>query len=83
MLFHIYGGENVAVTDCMSQFSLFVPTKATVKLSNGNMGYAQGIGIILCNFTNDLIIYMMGTVYYCPGYPYNTTSLSVQFFILV
>ena len=48
MLFHKYGGATVAATNCMSQFSMFVPTKDTVKLDNGNTGYTQGIGIILC-----------------------------------
>ena len=52
VLFHKYGGENVAVTNFMSHFSMFVPTKDTVKLSNGNTGHVQGIGIILCRFTN-------------------------------
>ena len=46
VLFHKYGGENVAVTNCMSHFSLFVPTNSTVKMSNGNTAHAQGIGII-------------------------------------
>ena len=50
VLFHKYGGENVAVINCMSHFSMFVPTKATVKLANGNMGHDQIIGIILCLF---------------------------------
>ena len=48
MLFHKYRGANVAVTNCMSNFSMFVPTKFTVKLANGNNGHAQVIGIILC-----------------------------------
>ena len=46
VLFHKYVGTNVAVTNFMSHFSMFVPTKATAKLENGNMGYAQVIGII-------------------------------------
>ena len=57
VLFHKDGGGNVAVTTCMSHFSMFVPTKATVKLDNGKTGHAQGIGIILCQFPNCLIIY--------------------------
>ena len=36
VLFHKYRGANVAVTNCMSHFSMFVPTKATLKLANGN-----------------------------------------------
>ena len=52
VLFHKYGGANVAVTNFMSNFYMFVPTKATVKFSNGNTGHAQGIGVILCHFTN-------------------------------
>ena len=74
MFFHKDGGENFAVTNCMSQFSMFVPTKATVKLDNGNMGHAQEIGIISCCFPNCLIIYPIGPVYYCPGHPSNTIS---------
>ena len=57
VLFHKDGGANVAVTNCMSQFSIFFPTKATVKLDNVNTGHAQGIGIVLCSFPNCLIIY--------------------------
>ena len=40
VLFHRYGGANVEVTDCMSHFYMFLPTKATVKLANGNTGHA-------------------------------------------
>ena len=72
--FHKDGGANVAVTNCMSQFSMFVPTKATVKLSNVNTVHAQVIGIILCLFTNYFIIYPVGSVYYCPGHPFDTIS---------
>ena len=74
MLFHKSGEENVAVTNCMSHFSMFVPTKATVKLDNEDTGNDQGIEIILCCFTYCYIIYPMGPVYYCPGHPYNTIS---------
>ena len=49
VLFHKYTGENVAVTNCMSHFLMFVPTKSDVKLSNGNMEPAQEIGIIYFN----------------------------------
>ena len=75
VLFHKYRGENVAVTNYMSHFSMFVPTKATVKLDNGNMVHSQGIGIILYSFPNHLIIYPAGPVYYYPGNPPNTISL--------
>ena len=54
---------------------MFVPTKATVKLANGNTGHAQGIGIVLCRFPNFPIIYTVGPVYYCPGHPPNTIAL--------
>ena len=74
VLFHKYARENVAVTNCMSHFSMFVPTKSDVKLANGNMGHAQVIGIILCHFTNFPIIYPVVPVYYCPGLPSNTIS---------
>ena len=81
-LFHKYGGANVAVTNCMSHFSMFVSTKATVKLANGNTGHAQGIGIILCRFPNFLIIYPVGLVYYFPGHPSNTISSgALKFYI--
>ena len=63
VLFHKYGGANFAVTNYMSQFSTFVPTKATVKLAYGNTGNDQGVGIILCQFPNCLIIYPVGPVY--------------------
>ena len=58
VLFHKYGGSNVGVTICMSYFSVFVTTKANVKLANGNTLYAQSIGIILCCFPNCTIIYI-------------------------
>ena len=58
----------------MSHFSMFVPTKSTVKLANGNTVHAQGIGIILCRFTNCSIIYPVVPVYYFPGYPSDTVS---------
>ena len=41
VLFHKIGIENIAVTNCMSQFFMFVPTKAGVKLANGNKEHAQ------------------------------------------
>ena len=42
---HKYGGENVAITYFMSHFSMFFPTRATLKLDNENMRHAQGIGL--------------------------------------
>ena len=61
---------------------MFVPTKATVKLANGNTGHAQGIGIILCRFPNCSIIYPVGPVYHCPGHPSNTISSdALKFYI--
>ena len=74
VLFHKDGGANFAVTNCMSRFSIFVPTKFTVNLANGNTGHVQGIGIIICRFPNCSIIYPVGPVYYCPGHPSNTIS---------
>ena len=56
----------------MSHFPMFVPTKATVKLANGNRLYAQGVWVIFCNFPNYSIINPLGPVYYCPGHPSNT-----------
>ena len=53
---------------------MFVPTKATLKLANGNTVYAQGIGFILCHSTNCSIIYLVVPVYYFPGHPSNTIS---------
>ena len=74
MLFHKDGGENVAVTNCMSNSSIFVPTNASVKLDNGNTVHSQGIGIIICSFTNFYIIYPVGPVYYFTCHPSNTIS---------
>ena len=75
MLFHKYEGANVRVTNCMQQFSMFVPTQTNTKLDNGNRGYVKGIGIILCYFPNWPIIYPVGPVYWCPGHLYSTISL--------
>ena len=55
LLFHKSGRDNVGVKNFMSHFSMFVPTKANVKLTNGNTGNDQEIGIILCLFPNCLI----------------------------
>ena len=48
VLFHKYRRENVTVNNCMSHFSMFFSTKATMKMDNGNTVHAQGIEIILC-----------------------------------
>ena len=74
VLFHKYGGENVGVANCMSQFVMFAQTKSNVELDNGNMVYDQVIGIILCHFPICPIIYPVGPVYYFPGQPSNTIS---------
>ena len=82
VLFHKYVGANFAVTNCMSHFSMFVQTKATLKLANENTGHAQGIGVILCQFHNCSIIYPVVTVYYCPDQPFNTISSgALKFYI--
>ena len=61
---------------------MIVPTEVTVKLDNENMGHAQGIGIILCHFTNFTFVYSLGPVYYCPGQTYNTISpKSLTFYV--
>ena len=39
VMFHKYVGANVSVTNCMSHFSMFIPTKTNVKLMNVNTGY--------------------------------------------
>ena len=66
----------------MLHFSMFFPTKATVKISNRNTGHAKGIGVILCRFPNYLIIYPAGSVYYFLGYPSNTLSSgALKFYI--
>ena len=75
-MFHEYGGENVAVTNFISRFSMFIPTKANFKLANEKTGHAQGIGIILCSFTNWTILCTVVPVYYFPDHPSNTISLS-------
>ena len=63
VFFHKHEGEKFGVTNLMSHFSMFLPTKANVKLSNGNTGHAQLIGNVLCFFTNYPIIYPVGTFY--------------------
>ena len=74
VLFHKYAGENVAVTNFMSHFSMFFPKTPDEKLADGNMGNSQVIEIILCHFTTFPIIYPVVPVYYYPGNPYNTIS---------
>ena len=59
VFFHKYGEDNVSVNNWMSYFSMFVPTRATVKMANGNTGHAQGIGIFLCHFPK-LYYYISG-----------------------
>ena len=82
VLFHEDGEVNSAVTNWMSHFYMFFPTKATVKLDSGNTVHVQLIGTISCNFTNCTIIYPVGPVYYFPGQPYNTISfVSLKFYI--
>ena len=56
------------------KFCMFVPTKATVKLINGNTVNSQGCGILLYCFPNFFIICPVGQVYYCPCHPSNTIS---------
>ena len=75
VLFHKDRGGEFGVKNCMSNFSMFIPSKANVKLANGNMGHARVIGIILCCFPNCPIIYPVVPVYYCPFHPSNTISL--------
>ena len=61
---------------------MFVPTKDTLKLANGNTVYAQGIGVVLCRFPNCFIIYPVGPVYYFPGHPSDTISSgALKFYI--
>ena len=56
-------------------YYIFVPSIGNVKLTNGNMGHTQVIGIILCFFPKYPIIYPVGPVYYCTGKPSNKISL--------
>ena len=62
VLFHKYVGAKFSVANCMSHFNMLVPTKANVKLANGNTGHAQLIGVILCHFPNCSIIYLAGKI---------------------
>ena len=73
-VFNKYIGANVAVKNFMSQFSMFIPTKVTVKLDNEKTVHAQGIGILLCCFPDCSIIYPVEPVYYFPGHLYNIIS---------
>ena len=62
MLFRKYGGDNLAVINFMSHFSMFILTKDTLKLANRNKGHAQGIRIVICHITNCPIIYPVGWI---------------------
>ena len=75
VLFNKDGETNIYVANGMTQFSMFVPTKATVILANRIMGHDQVIGIIIYRFPNCTIIYPVIPVYYCPGHPSNTIAL--------
>ena len=81
VLFRKYLGENFAVTNFMSRFYMFDPTRATVELANVNTGHALGIGIISCFFPNLTMIYPAGTIFFS-GHPYNTNSLGALKFML-
>ena len=74
VLFRKDGGANFAVINCMSHFSMFVPTKSTVKFSNGNTGCTQGIGFIICRLPTFSIIYTVVPFCYFPVHPPNTIS---------
>ena len=82
VLFHKNGGANVAVKILLSHFSMFIPTKATVKLDNRTIVNFQVIGIIFCCFPNRTIIYPVVPVYHYQGNPYNTNSLGgLKFYV--
>ena len=82
VFFNKNGGENVSIKNCMSRISMFVPTKATVKLANVNTGHDQVIGINLCQFTYCKIIYLVVPVYYFSSHPSNTISLgALKFYV--
>ena len=82
MLFYKYGGEHFGVTNFMSHFSMFVSTKAGIKVANENTGNAQVIGIILCRFPKCIITFPVGPVYYFLGHTSNTILLgTLKFYI--
>ena len=82
VLFHKNEGANIVVINCMSRFYMFVPTKATFKLANGNTGYSQGIGIILFCFNSCFVIYSVAEFYYFPGHPSNIiSSVALKFYV--
>ena len=82
MLFCEYGGNNFSVTNCMSHSSMFVSTKAILKLANGNTGYVQVIGVILYHFPNLPIICPVGPLYSFPGDRSNAISLgALKFYV--
>ena len=64
VIFNKDEGANVAVTNFMLHYSMFVPTKSTVKLDNGSTLHTQVIGIFLCRFPKCSVIYTVGPVYY-------------------
>ena len=56
VLFHKDGGDIFSYKFHVKLF-MFVPTKATAKLYNGNIGHTQGVGTILCLFPIWSILY--------------------------
>ena len=82
VLFHTDVVADVAVTNCMSHFSFFFLTKATIKIDNGNTVHSQDIRKFLYSFPNCSIICTGGPVYYFPGHPSNTiSSVSLKFYV--
>ena len=58
VLFHEYGGANFGVTNCISHFSMFIPTKTTMKMANGNTGRVQ-VSLISTHFTHMVLLYFI------------------------
>ena len=50
VFFHKDGGENGAVTNCMSHFLILFPTKATVKLANKKRDITEELGLFYVFF---------------------------------
>ena len=66
----------------MSHFSMCVPTKSTVKFSNGNTVHDQLMETILCYIYNCPITYPVGPVYYFLCHHYNNISLdALNFYV--
>ena len=76
MFLHKYGGSNVRVKTCMLYFLCSSQSKTMWKWPMKTQDITKELVLFYICFSTCPIIYPVGPVYYCLGYPSNTISLS-------